>query len=279
MTARRAGLLAMILVGLVALSRAEESTAPASLSKAIRTATGVGMVLIPGGWFQMGSDRGRPDEQPVHRVRVDAFYMDTHEVTQEQYGQLVLGNPSHFKGPKHPVEQISWPAAAMYCNARSRAEAFEPCYDEETAACDFQASGYRLPTEAEWEYACRAGTKTEYSFASDQLADHAWYGGGSEASTRPVGGKLPNPWGLYDIHGNVAEWCNDVYEPRYYGVSPAKNPRGPAEGERYVLRGGGWSSEADKCRSAYRRAYAPGFNQPCFLGNDIGFRCVRAASD
>jgi formylglycine-generating enzyme required for sulfatase activity len=282
---RLAGLLAMLLVGFVAFSRAgemtQESAAPAELPQVIRTVTGIEMILIRGGSFLMGSDRGHADERPVHRVWVDAFYMDRYEVTQEQYDQLVLGNPSHFKGPKNPVEQVSWPAAASYCNARSRAEGLEPCYDEKSAECDFQASGYRLPTEAEWEYACRAGTTTEYSFApdSDALADHAWYDASSEGSTHPVGGKQPNPWGLYDMHGNVAEWCNDFYQPRYYRASPEKNPRGPAQSERCVLRGGAWSSGADDCRSAYRRAHAPGFNQPCFQGDDIGFRCVRAASD
>ena len=269
-------------VGLWAASeQAEQPAGAAATAKAIRTKTGVEMVRIPAGWFDMGSETGHPDERPVHRVWVDAFYMDRYEVTQEQYGRLVVGNPSHFKGPRNPMEQVSWPAAALYCNARSRAEGFEPCYDEETAACDLRANGYRLPTEAEWEYACRAGTKGDYAFGRDSqtLASVAWYADNSGGTTHPVGRKSPNPWGLHDMHGNVAEWCNDVYERRYYQNSPARNPQGPAEGDRYVLRGGGWSALADECRAAYRRGFDPGFHRACFQGDDIGFRCVRSAGE
>ena len=117
------------------------------------------------GSFTMGSSSGAADEQPEHSVSVDAFLMDRTEVTQQQYDKLALGNPSHFKGKSLPVEQISWADAALYCNLRSRSEGLQPCYDEETAECDFQASGYRLPTEAEWEYACRAGGQADQALA------------------------------------------------------------------------------------------------------------------
>ena len=108
----------------------------------------------------MGSSRGREEEKPVHKVHVDAFLMDRTEVTQEQYEKHKLPNPSRFKGPTLPVEMIPWTKAALFCNVRSKAEGLEPCYNEDTAECDFSKNGYRLPTEAEWEYACRAGTAT-----------------------------------------------------------------------------------------------------------------------
>jgi formylglycine-generating enzyme required for sulfatase activity len=255
------------------------STQSATDPTTIKTALGIEMVLIPAGSFRMGSEGEKADEAPVHEVRVDAFYMDTCEITQQQYGQLVIDNPSHFKGPKHPVEQVSWAAAAAYCNARSRAEGLEPCYDEETVECNFQAAGYRLPTEAEWEYACRAGSETAYYFGDEtgELGNHAWYEGNSEETTHPVAQRKPNEWGLYDMHGNVAEWCNDMYGPRYYHESPGENPRGPADGEEFILRGGAWNSPGDECRSAYRLGDDPGFQDPCFQGDHIGFRCVRRA--
>ncbi len=247
--------------------------------EAIRSRTGVPMIVIPAGWFAMGSARGRADEAPVHRVWVAAFCMDSTEVTQQRYGELILGNPSHFKGPKNPVEQVSWPAAARYCNARSRAEGLEPCYDEKTAACNFAATGYRLPTEAEWEYACRAGGEAEYGFSggADKLGEYAWYDGNSVGTTHPVGMKKPNAWGLYDLHGNVGEWCGDRYDPRYYATSPEKSPHGPTKGQACVLRGGAWNSVAEECRAAYRQPEEPGFGVPCFRGDHIGFRCVRKA--
>ena len=246
----------------------------------ITTKTGIEMVQIPAGSFEMGSTRGEANEVPVHEVWVDAFLIDRYEVTQEVYDQLVRGNPSHFKGPKHPVDQTSWANAALYCNARSRAEGLEPCYDEDSGECDFDANGYRLPTEAEWEYACRAGMTTEYSFGRDtsQLGEHAWYAENALEKTHPVGGKKPNPWGLFDMYGNAAEWCNDVYEVDAYKTHPARNPRGPVDGDKYVLRGGGWDSSAVSCRSAARVGEDPGFQDACFARDTIGFRCVRKAA-
>ncbi len=139
------------------------------------------------------------------------------------------------------------------------------------------ANGYRLPTEAEWEYACRAGTNSDYSFGDEarQLGDFAWFADNSGKKTHPVGRKKPNPWGLFDMHGNVAEWCQDVYDPGYYKASPEKAPRGPDEGNEYVLRGGSWKSSADALRSAYRIGETPGFSDACLARDAIGFRCVR----
>lgn len=236
------------------------------------------MVQLPGGWFEMGSKRN-DNESPVHKVWVDAFLIDRYEVTQEEYEKLMQSNPSHFKGPKNPVEQVSLSFAILYCNARSQQEGLKPCYDEETGKCDFSANGYRLPTEAEWEYACRAGTKTDYFFGRDesQLKYYAWYADNSNNKTQPVGQKKPNQWGLYDMYGNVAEWCNDIYSESYYKESPEKNPQGPTKGKKYVLRGGSWNSSPESCRSAYRKGEDPGFQDACFARDDIGFRCVRRA--
>jgi formylglycine-generating enzyme required for sulfatase activity len=243
------------------------------------TKSGVQMVLIPGGTFRMGSPRGPADETPVHTVTVDSFWMDRTEVTQEEFARLEMSDPSHFKNPRNPVEQINWPQAVLFCNRRSEAEGLEPCYKGSAAECDFSASGYRLPTEAEWEYACRAGTVTPYFFGVDarRLGEYAWFADNSGKRTHPVAQKKPNPWGLFDMYGNVAEWVNDSYDPSYYRASPAKNPTGPAKGKLYVLRGGAWNSPASQARSAVRMAENPGFTDTCLARDAIGFRCVRRA--
>jgi formylglycine-generating enzyme required for sulfatase activity len=243
----------------------------------IHTAGGSAMVLIPSGTLLMGDRSGHPNEAPAHEVKVADFSMDVHEVTQADFARYDLPNPSHFKGPQLPVEQVTWPQAALFCNARSRAEGLEPCYNEDTAECNFSANGYRLPTEAEWEYACRVGSKTTYSFGADerQLGRFAWFKDNANKKTHPVGEKQPNAWGLYDMHGNVSEWCNDIYDESYYEKSPSENPTGPAEGKQYVLRGGSWASSADAIRSAYRMGEDSGFSDACLARDAIGFRCVR----
>jgi len=249
----------------------------------ITTATGGEMALLPGGWFMMGSDAGGSDERPAHRVWVDAFLIDCREVTQAQFRALQMPDPSHFKDPNRPVEQVTFRDAMEFCNERSLAEGLQPCYamSDDTGAwtCDFDANGYRLPTEAEWEYACRAGTESDRSCGPDarSLARCAWYEANSGKTTRPAGLRTPNAWGLYDLYGNVAEWCADYYDPNYYASSPPRNPRGPAAGRLAVIRGGAWNSKASRLRSAARAGENPRFHDACFARDSIGFRCVRKA--
>src|SRR5947207_10261252 len=149
----------------------------------------------------MGDERGDADEKPTHKVQLSAFWMDTREVIQAAYEGLVEKNPSKFKTPDKPVEQVDWYHAALYCNLRSLKEGLKPCYDSRNLSCDFQASGYRLPTEAEWEYACRAGAATPYDFGADpvRLKMHAWFKANAGSITHTVGQKAPNAWGLYDM--------------------------------------------------------------------------------
>jgi formylglycine-generating enzyme required for sulfatase activity len=250
--------------------------APGGTPSIIVTASGVEMVLIPGGWFEMGNDGGNEDEKPVHRVWVDPFLMDKYEVTQDQYRQLQLSDPSRFAGDRLPVEQQTWIDAIRFCNERSYEEGLDPCYDEDTLECDFGVSGYRLPTEAEWEYATRAGTDTRFFFGADpgRLGQYAWTEDNAGPGTHEVGTRRPNPWGLHDLYGNVAEWVHDYYGEDYYRSSPQRNPRGPGEGEFRVLRGGGWSSNPQTIRSSHR-TFSASVDDGCMVSDAIGFRCVR----
>ncbi len=239
------------------------------------SAGAIEMVQLPGGRFTMGTQE-EPDANP-HEVVVSPFYMDKYLVTQEQYQRICGENPSRWKHNENPVEQICWSAAAKFCNQRSRLEGLETCYDPETWQCNFEANGYRLPTEAEWEYACRAGTQTDYFFGNDasNLPLYAWYKKNSGRHPHPVGKKRPNPWGLYDMCGNVWQWCNDFYKVDYYQESPRENPRGPQKGQNKVVRGGAWKFSAKSCRSGYRYYENPGRADICFGYDIYGFRCVK----
>jgi formylglycine-generating enzyme required for sulfatase activity len=246
----------------------------------VKTKNGIEMVQIPAGTFTTGSEPGAADATTRRTVAVDSILVDRYEVTQEEYEKLVIGNPSKFKDRKNPVERVRWVEAALYCNGRSAAEGFQPCYDENTFACNYAANGYRLPTEAEWEYASRAGADGEYSFGSDasRLGDYAWFRDNSSERTHPVGTKKPNPWGLYDMYGNVGEWCQDVFDEKYDPTRPPVTSGSSKPTAKRVLRGGSWSSGAPKCRSSSRSGESPGsFADACFARADIGFRCVRRA--
>lgn len=164
---------------------------------------GLEMVRINGGKFIMG-DKAEADA-PLHEVTVSSFMMDKYLITQEAFQKLMGSNPSRWKGGKNPAEQVRWSDAVTFCNKRSEIEGLQPCYDLKTWQCNFSANGYRLPTEAEWEYACRAGTKTDYFFGDSpaKIGEYGWYEKNSRGRPHPVGQKKANPWGLYDICGNV----------------------------------------------------------------------------
>jgi eukaryotic-like serine/threonine-protein kinase len=223
------------------------------------------LVLIPPGKFMMGAPDNEPSstkgEVPQHEVDITRpFYLGATEVTQEQYERVMKSNPSKFKkdvggGPNHPVEQISWLDADAFCQKLSS-------LPEEAAA----GRVYRLPTEAEWEYACRAGTQTAYFQATRPLGDYAWYQENT-SKTQPVRQRQPNPWGLFDMTGNVWEWCSDYYQETYYEQKESKDPSGPLAGADRVMRGGAWSTPARSCRSAYRTGLVPVFRHETF-----GFR-------
>jgi formylglycine-generating enzyme len=236
------------------------------------------MVHIAGGKFVMG-DKDQIDASP-HEVIVGSFYIDKYLVTQEQYQKAMGANPSRWQAEKNPVEQVRWSDAVTFCNKRSEIERLEPCYDLTTWKCNFDANGYRLPTEAEWEYACRAGTTTAYFFGdtSAKLKEYAWFDKNAGGRPRPVGQKQPNPWGLYDICGNVWEWCNDFYKVDYYQEASREDPRGPDKGETKVVRGGAWRFGDESCRSGYRYNENPGYSDVCFGYDIYGFRCVRNGS-
>ena len=246
-------------------------------SQVIKTPCGLDMVSIAAGQFTMGANEGPIDAKPAHPIKVDGFLMDQHEVTQEVYERVLGKNPSRRKGPQKPVEQVTWTAAVKFCNARSMLEGLSPCYNPNTWACDFSASGYRLPTEAEWEYACRAGSSARYYFGenAEELKSFAWFEGNSLSNPHPVGQRKPNAWGLYDMAGNVWEWCNDFYDVKYYRTSPGDNPRGPPQGEKRVLRGGAWSASADNCTAWTRNCDEAGLTDVCLTMDSNGFRCVR----
>jgi formylglycine-generating enzyme required for sulfatase activity len=238
-------------------------------------ATAQEMVLIPAGTFIMG-DKDEVDAE-LHEVSLSAFFMDKNLVTQEQFQEVMGENPSRWKGEGNPVEQVRWSDAVRFCNKRSELEGLKPSYDLATWKCDFNANGYRLPTEAEWEYACRAGATTAYYFGENEskIGDYAWYDKNSGGHPRPVGQKKPNVWGLFDMAGNLWQWCNDFYQVDYYTQSPTQDPKGPDDGKTKVVRGGAWRFSADNCRAGYRYNESPGYADVCFGYDIYGFRCVR----
>jgi formylglycine-generating enzyme required for sulfatase activity len=222
------------------------------------------MVLIPAGEFIMGDDKGRGGEKPAHRVKITKpFYLGKYEVTQEQWEAVMGNNPCKFKGPKNPVEQVPWDDCQKFL-------------DKLNAKFGTQGGKFALPTAAQWEYACRAGSTTKYCFGDDdiQLGEYAWYGKNSGNTTHTVGEKKPNAWGLHDMHGNVCEWCADWYDGNYYEKSPLEDPPGPARGSHRVLRGSSWRDSAGYYGSAYRSFLAPEIRY-----DFLGFRVSRVAAE
>ncbi|MDL2269434.1 formylglycine-generating enzyme family protein [Desulfosarcina sp. OttesenSCG-928-A07] len=218
---------------------------------------GMEFVLIPAGSFEMGCDPNfencAEDECPRYTVTLtQAFYLGKYEVTQAQWVAMMGSNPSKYKGRTNPVEQVSWDDVQDFIQQLNEKE---------------DTRRYRLPTEAEWEYAARAGSQTAYSFGDDarQLGNYAWYD--RESGPYSVGQKRANKWGLYDVHGNVYEWVADWYQEDYYTDNPGKDPQGPSSGKYRVIRGGSWFFSAEDCRSANRN-----FNSPDHRISSLGFR-------
>ncbi|GHT78352.1 hypothetical protein FACS1894130_04760 [Spirochaetia bacterium] len=230
-------------------------------------------VFIQGGTFTMGSPASEPNhavDETQHQVTVSGFFMGKYEVTQEEYAEVMGTNPSKFKGPNLPVETVRWFDAVEYCNKRSQREGLTPAYTIRGTAVtwDRNANGYRLPTEAEWEFACRAGT-TESYYSERTVNNAGWYADNSRRKAHPVGKKQVNAWGLYDMYGNVWEWCWDWYG--WYDGMAQTDPVGLVSGSHRVRRGGSWSSRGGyMLRSAYR-----GYGTPSIRDSDIGFRLVR----
>jgi len=219
------------------------------------SATGIQMVFVKGGCYQMGDTfgDGDKDEKPVHNACVSDFYIGKYEVTQGQWQKVMGSNPSRFSscGDNCPVEQVSWNDIQGFIRKLNATT----------------GKNYRLPTEAEWEYAARSGGKKEkYSGTDDSLDDYAWYSSNSGNKTHSVGQKKPNGLGIYDMTGNVWEWCSDSYGEKYYGESPRDNPQGPSSSSYRVLRGGGWSNGAQSSRAAIRSWDSPDYRYGSYLG-------------
>ncbi len=235
--------------------------------KEITNSIGVKLVLIPKGTFMMGSpesEQGRNENETQHEVTISKdYYLGVYEVTQAQYEKVMGKNPSHFQGAKVgnenadlPVEMVSWDEAVKFCKKLSDLP------EEKKAGRE-----YRLPTEAEWEYACRAGSKTAYSFDDEEglLPEYGWFNRNSSRRTHTVGLLEPNAWGLYDMHGNVWEWCSDRHGE--YPKGAVSDPTGPKEGSFRVYRGGSWFIDAADCQSAYRNG-----GDPSLRFRYVGFR-------
>jgi len=259
------------------------------------------MVSIPEGTFQMGSTLNS-NEQPLHNITLSSFYIGKYEVTNTDYCEFLNSQGNQTEGggiwinltgdayqgitgngpysviagyENRPVVYVSWYGAIAYCNWLSTRHGLTSCYGPINNRGNDPSvwrtkNGYRLPTEAEWEYACRAGSNTSYYWGDSINDSYCWYNNNSVNQIHTVGQKRQNTWGIFDISGNVWEWCNDWYDANYYSQSPSNNPVGPVSGSNRVYRGGGWHNSADCCRSAIRYNITPDYH-----GIALGFRLCR----
>jgi formylglycine-generating enzyme required for sulfatase activity len=252
-------LLAFLMVLIVAAGLLLWVTAPRDNAKVVKNRIEMEFVSLAAGNFMMGSENGKPDEKPVHRVSISGFLIGRYEVTQGEWKKVMGREHAGFKGDSFPVQFITWQDIQDFIARLNQTN---------------DGYTYRLPTEAEWEFACRAGTTTDYA---DELQWLAWYHGNSDQKVHPVGHLHPNAWGLYDMHGNVTEFCQDWYDANYYRNSPGADPPGPGNGKERVLRGGSFfdsgpfpNSTDEFLRSAARNHTTPD------LGTleEYGFRIV-----
>jgi formylglycine-generating enzyme required for sulfatase activity len=250
---------------------------------------GIRLIRIPAGTFWMGSPElddydASEDEYPRHEVRISRpFYLGICEVTQGQYREVMGTEPSHYRGhPNNPVENVSWFDAVRFCNRLSQLEGLKPfCSIQGKEVKILGGTGYRLPTEAEWEYACRAATTSRYCFGdrpTDEIDKYARYNPSVRLDhntllTSGVGQRLANAWGLKDMHGNVTEWCWDWYGETSYQRRVSRDPTGPEDGFFRVFRGGSFNSRPRDVRSAHR-----GAETPTKRSMDLGFRIARDSS-
>jgi formylglycine-generating enzyme required for sulfatase activity len=270
---RRVQLGALAWAGLTLAAGAADSPSPAARQEAILKRFIKEFVpLTPGkgkypASFQMGSGKdGSKKEQPAFKVTFKApFALARYEVTQELYEAIMGRNPSRWKGPRNSVEMVSWKEANDFCRKVTAELRRRKLLVKDEVI--------RLPTEAEWEYACRAGSTTLYSFGNSakELKKHAWYKDNSKGEDPPVGKKRPNAWGLYDMHGYVWEWCLDAWHPNYKGAPTDGSAWEARDAKERVLRGGSWKDDADHCRSGYRHHLTPDQRDDA-----VGFRCVRS---
>lgn len=236
-----------------------------ALAPAMTNSIGMEFVLINPGKFIMGTDASKQSadehEMPHHEVTISKpFYMGRHLVTQKQWKAIMGDNPSSMRGDDLPVVSVSWDDAQEFIRRLNEKEGTDK---------------YRLPTEAEWEYAARAGSEVNFSFGDDpaKLPEYAWFADNAGAALHDVGKLKPNTWGLYDVYGNVWEWTQDWYDETYYAKSPTLDPQGPSSGEFKVIRGGSWLDDAWKCRSAFRKKMVPGKRS-----SNVGVRVYRTVS-
>jgi len=233
------------------------------------------MIYVAGGTFMMGSNDGEANEKPVHKVTVSSFYIGKREVTQREWQDVMGSNSSYFKGDDLPVELVSWYDAVDYCNKRSIKDGLTPCYSGSgsSISCNWNANGYRLPTEAEWEYAARGGNKSKgYKYSgSDDLGSVAWFKSNSGDTTQSVGTKQPNELGIYDMSGNVWEWCWDWFDEGYYSRSQSSDPIEVGSKLYRVVRGGSWFHNPADLRVWIRYG-----NYPSSRFSRFGVRLVRA---